>query len=118
MDNKTKNIGCRAARPVQRMMPLYDLTDGRGRINVGTAMNVCHQYDGWCAMVGFGGLWVICDVASPRSLSKDFGHKRSLRTYIPTSTRNNIDGLWLNYYLFPSNFTVTSQRPEKLTTRT
>ena len=106
---KQKNLGCRAARPVQRMMPLYDLTDGRGRINVGTAMNVCRQYDGRCAMVGFfGGWWVMCDVASPRCLSKDSGHKRSVPTYIPTSTRNYIEGLWLNIYLFASNFAVTS----------
>ena len=64
------------------MILLYHPTDGWDSRNVETMTNMCHRYDEWCAMVGYGGWRVVHDVASPHRFP---GDQKSIRTYIPTS---------------------------------
>ena len=92
------------------MILLYHPTDGWDSRNVETMTNMCHRYDEWCAMVGYGGSWLVCDMASPHRLSAYYDDRIStpIRTYIPASTLYYIGVYKLNCYLFPSDSTVTS----------
>ena len=87
------------------MILLYHPTEGWDGRNVETMTNMCHRYDEWCAMVGYGRWRVVRDVASPHRFPCD---QKSIRTYIPTSTLHEIGLVGLNIYLFGIKFAMIS----------